>query len=385
MTARRKGSGRIFARGGVWYFRYRDNGKEITRTTGIEVGDNPEDSKKQAEEWAKESEEVKLFAIRDREMRLVVIRHMTQTTEEELKERISEFKKSEDLSRLKELFRDSPRRIDCSQGQLETYLRYCDELVKHLGEERRIADIGDSEAEGYARHLYSTGITHNTYNKHINGLTVVWNAVGPALGIATNPCKSLTRKKLDGKRREDFTDEEIEKILSVAKGETRTLIMIGLYTGMRMGDCARLSTSDVGDDIIKVTTGKTGAKVAIPLHPNLKSALASAKVEDGLYVPTLAGRYAKGQNSSISREVNGILKKCGIETSFDDAEKGSKGKKRPIKGFHSLRHTFISRCVSAGIPTHIVQALAGHASIEMTEHYTHLKDRDFLESFAKLK
>lgn len=385
MSARRKSSGRIFARGGVWYFRHRHNGKEITRTTGIEVGDNPEESKKQAEAWAKESEEVKLFAIKDREMRLVVIKHMTQTTEEEMKEMISDFKKSEDLSRLKELFRDSPRRIDCSQRQLDTYLRYCDELAKHLGNERHIADIGDSEAEGYARYLCSTGITNNTYNKHINGLTVVWNAVGPALGITANPWKSLPRKKLDGKRREDFTDEEIEKILSVAKGETRTLILIGLYTGMRMGDCARLSTSDVSDDIIKVTTGKTGAKVCIPLHPNLTSALASAQAKDGFFLPTLAERYSKGQNSSISRDVNRILKKCGIKTSYGDAEKNSRGKKRPLRGFHSLRHTFISRCVSAGIPTHIVQALAGHASVEMTEHYTHLKDRDFLESFGKLK
>lgn len=390
MTARRKGTGRIFARGGMWYFRFRDNGKEITRTTGIEVGDDPATSKASAEEWVKNTDEVKLFAIKDREMRLVVIKHLSQTTEEELKDRMSEVKKGESLSRLTDLFKNSPRRIDCSQDQLETYLRYCIELISFVGEDRHITDIGDVEAESYARHLASKGFTNNTYNKHLNGLTVVWNAISPSLGIKTNPWKSLPRKKLDGKRREDFTDEEISKILNTAEGDLKTLILIGLYTGMRLSDCACLRVEDVKDNTVKVTTGKTGAKVAIPLHENLKAALKTATPEDGYFLPDYAERCLNGRNSSISRLVNRVLEKCGIETSYggksDESENDkTAGKRRPLRGFHSLRHTFVSRCVSAGIPLHLVQALTGHASAKMTEHYTHLKDKDFLESFGKLK
>jgi integrase len=44
-------------------------------------------------------------------------------------------------------------------------------------------------------------------------------------------------------------------------------------------------------------------------------------------------------------------------------------------GFHSLRHSFVSLCAKAGAPQHVVQRLVGHGSPAMTEHYTHLDDR----------
>ena len=53
-------------------------------------------------------------------------------------------------------------------------------------------------------------------------------------------------------------------------------------------------------------------------------------------------------------------------------------------GFHSLRHTFVSRCVAAGVDRAVVQALVGHSTARMTEHYTHLKDADFLAAFSKI-
>ena len=382
MSAKHKGTGRIFARGGVWYFRFRKDGKETTRTTGIEVGDDPKESKERAKAWAMESDEVKLFSVKDREMRLVLIKHMSQTIEEEIKDRIEETKRHETLKNLKELFKESPRRIDCSQGQLVIYLRYCDRLTAHFGADRLIESIGDREAEEYAKALAHSSISPNTYNKHMNGLKLVWNAITPSLGLSYNPWIALPRKKLDGRRRENFTDEELERILATAKGEVRTLIVIGLYTGMRMGDCARLKVSDVVGDTVSVVTSKTGAKVCIPLHPVLKQVLTSSCVEDGYFTPSIAQRYIRGDTVGITRMVLGVLSKCGIETSYLEEVSG---RRRPLRGFHSLRHTFVSRCVSAGIPNHIVQALVGHASAKMTEHYTHLTDADFLKSFRNLK
>ncbi|MCC7537095.1 MAG: tyrosine-type recombinase/integrase [Deltaproteobacteria bacterium] len=41
-------------------------------------------------------------------------------------------------------------------------------------------------------------------------------------------------------------------------------------------------------------------------------------------------------------------------------------------GWHTLRHTFASRLVAAGVPIRAVQDLLGHASIQMTMRYAHL-------------
>jgi integrase len=40
--------------------------------------------------------------------------------------------------------------------------------------------------------------------------------------------------------------------------------------------------------------------------------------------------------------------------------------------FHTLRHTYISRLVSAGVDIRTVQELAGHRTIAMTMRYAHL-------------
>lgn len=41
---------------------------------------------------------------------------------------------------------------------------------------------------------------------------------------------------------------------------------------------------------------------------------------------------------------------------------------------HALRHTFLTRKADAGVPLHIVQRLAGHASLAVTERYLHPDD-----------
>lgn len=48
-------------------------------------------------------------------------------------------------------------------------------------------------------------------------------------------------------------------------------------------------------------------------------------------------------------------------------------KRAGIKDFvwHSLRHTFCSRLVAAGVPLVAVSELAGHKTIQMTMRYSH--------------
>lgn len=41
---------------------------------------------------------------------------------------------------------------------------------------------------------------------------------------------------------------------------------------------------------------------------------------------------------------------------------------------HACRHTFVSQLQAQGIPMETIQSLAGHAQIDMTEHYLHVQD-----------
>ena len=52
--------------------------------------------------------------------------------------------------------------------------------------------------------------------------------------------------------------------------------------------------------------------------------------------------------------------------------------------FHSLRHTYISRLVMAGVDIRTVQELAGHRTITMTMRYTHLAPGQKKRAVARL-
>ena len=41
---------------------------------------------------------------------------------------------------------------------------------------------------------------------------------------------------------------------------------------------------------------------------------------------------------------------------------------------HSCRHTFVSQLQAQGVPMETIQSLAGHAEMDMTEHYLHVQD-----------
>jgi integrase len=53
----------------------------------------------------------------------------------------------------------------------------------------------------------------------------------------------------------------------------RTAFALHLYTGQRRADVARMAWTDVAGNAIHVVQQKTGARLMIPLHPNLSAAL----------------------------------------------------------------------------------------------------------------
>ena len=52
--------------------------------------------------------------------------------------------------------------------------------------------------------------------------------------------------------------------------------------------------------------------------------------------------------------------------------------------WHTLRHTFASRLVSAGVGLHVVQRLLGHQSIAMVMRYAHLGATDMRDAVRLL-
>ncbi|MBQ1429125.1 MAG: tyrosine-type recombinase/integrase [Kiritimatiellae bacterium] len=362
---RRKGSGSLLKRNGRWVIRWRDGGKVKQEATEFAVG--AEGAKEGAEALLAERSQIgRLKSRRDQVAVLLAER-------EELAEKIRRLEAAARgessapllLGALVDAWRKSPRRRDVSAELEEDYTREIARFVKWAGKGVEMAAVDDAMAERYAVHL-GKQVSGNTYNKHLVTLTAAWRAVGRAAGVRGNPWADLPRKRKDTHSRRSLTKEEVAKVLALAEGELRSLVLVGLWTGLRLGDACRLRWDAFkADGAVEVKTAKTGAVVRLPAS-RLMAEL--GKRGEGYVMPGMAAAYGR-DSSAVSKRVTDLFTRAGIATR--EKRKGWL-QSRPTASFHSLRHTFVTRCVEAGVPVAVVRELVGHTRETMTMHYTHI-------------
>ena len=124
-----------------------------------------------------------------------------------------------------------------------------------------------------------------------------WRTDNPARGI----------RLLKGGRYRAWTDAELaafEKRWALGTVE-RTGYALALYTGQRREDVTKMAWSDIAGAAILVTQGKTGHRLKLPLHPELKKALMAVTRRDGEAIMCLP----KGTRSAhLYRDVAGLLR-----------------------------------------------------------------------------
>jgi len=331
------------------------------------------------------AERTEVFRLKRKRDQLAVLIAEREEVEQRLQRLMREAEpvdKPLNLTELVEAFKASPRRRDCSGEMLGRYCQQIGAFVAWAGE-RPMREVDDRMAENYARKL-AAEFAGNTYNKHLNTLAAAWRAVGRTAGCTANPWTELPRRRLDTHVKRSLTDAEIAAILDEAQGEWKGLIVIGLHTGLRLGDACRLDWSAFkADGTVEVVTGKTGAVVKLPSAGLLEALERSNIVRpsnlQGEVLPEIAAIY-KRDPGEVSKRVERMFRRAGLKTR-EMREGWSRA--RPDASFHSLRHTFVTRAIEAGVPAAIVRALVGHATAAMTDRYSHVSGEAVAAAFEK--
>ena len=216
----------------------------------------------------------------------------------------------------------------------------------------------------------------STYNNRVCVLREICRVLAEQAGLEEDPWAGVRLLTDDSHTRREFTLDELNRIMAAAErvgAKWKTLFSIGVYTGLRLGDCCTLDWSSINSDrgIIQLIPRKTrkyahGRPVTIPIHPTLAAVLGEKK--DGPVLPEIASWYEGEEHWRISRGLEIIFKDAGIKTSVK-----IEGRRyaAPDATFHSLRHTFVSLAANAGVPLPVVQSIVGHSSTAMTRHYYH--------------
>jgi integrase len=368
-SKRAKGSGCLVKRGDIYMARWVKDGQVYTRTTGLS------DKKKAKDKLA---EFVAPFRMGDE---AAVIETMTAKlggVKAQI-QRIEDAKPSTTIHDGWETYLKQATKPDSGEVTLAQYQSWYKAFVKWLTtaypEATELRHVSQGIADEYCGHL-SNQVAPTTYNRHVNALTLIWRVLNKIAKIAVNPWEEITRKKFVAHSRRELTVEELIRIIQAAQGEMKMLIAFGIYTGLRLGDCAciRWDNIDMVKHIISVIPAKTARRtkkrVTVPIHQMLFQLLDEIPNEKrrGFVLPTCEARYHQF-NAALAKDVAKLFQSVGIQTQTEatETERG-----RPDAGFHSLRHTFVSLCAAGGVPQSVVQSLVGHGSPAMTAHYTHI-------------
>ena len=429
----KKGEGRLFIRtkakkdhpagtsgtnGDYWLAYYeptgaRDaDGKPIKKLKRVKLKDDkgePITTQEEAEEARKKIVRQVIAATEEERLAHLVASHKKATEEKEEAE--EEANPPLEITRAWDTYLASNDAPETGEDTLQYYSAYWTRFWKWLKKEHSsleyLRDISPKIAQQYAADLRSGDLTANTYNKHIGFLKLFFRILGEPARLTENSFEKIKKRKLQTNVRRELSIEELKTILEEASGELQTLLIIGTFTGLRLGDCCTLKWGEV--DLVRMQIKRVPNKLqhrpnARPVVVGIPPALAGKLSETptskrkGYVVPEYAELYTFRNDKGRLAKQPDIAKRlrkhfrdtCGIQihkegTGFKKvADPTGKheyiweytGKRAVVEvGFHSLRHTYVSIQAEHGTPQAVVQAIVGHGNPAMTAHYTHIGEQ----------
>jgi integrase len=246
-----------------------------------------------------------------------------------------------------------------------------------------LAHITPKDVLAYRNSIIKANKTARTANLSVKVVSAALNAALRQGYIPNNPATAVESLPVKSEERATFTPAQVSRLVGAANGDWRGAILLGYYTGARLGDVAnmRWDAIDWHNKIIRFTPSKTKRPVTIPLHPDLeRELLKNAGVGKASMFPSLAGKGTGGKHG-LSGRFAAIMQKARIEGKRTQA---SGGRTLSSLSFHSLRHSFNSAMANAGIPQEVRQKLTGHTSAETNKVYTHHEIRTLREAIGTL-
>jgi len=201
--------------------------------------------------------------------------------------------------------------------------------------------------------------------------------------VDTNEAERVAMLKVAaGKNaRRPFTMDELKLILKAANEQWRGMILVGLYTGLRLSDIAELTwlNIDLENAGVNVVTGKTGRRQILPLAKPVMRYLEQLPSSDDPSAPLFPEAYAARQRSRnsgmLSNQFYEILVAAGLakKRTHGSIDKG-RTSRRELSDitFHSLRHTATSLLKNAGVSDVVARDIIGHESEAISRNYTHI-------------
>lgn len=196
--------------------------------------------------------------------------------------------------------------------------------------------------------------------------------------IRENPAEDLKKPK-SSKHREKVraltTDEEMRlyKVLTTEDVNYSHQMILSMLTGMRMGEINALTMDDINLGFKTITINKTiarGAKGEAFISESPKTESGNRTIPISATVMPLVKEIVLCAGKEYVFESKGkLVATSQVNSQFKRIIQKHEILDKRVKGrvsLHSLRHTFATRCIEAGMQPKVLQHLLGHSDIRIT-------------------
>ncbi len=200
-------------------------------------------------------------------------------------------------------------------------------------------------------------VKDSVINQDIAILTHLYNTAIKEGVIDKTPCQNVKRLKTAQTKDRILSQPEIALLLEKLQGKDRLMILVGLFTGLRLGGVLGLSWANIDLNKGLITSNhKTGKIISIPISDYLAGELLKWKEANTGDRPFTNGKITQNTIIRHSEYFSKLFNGLGIQNFT----------------FHNLRHTFASILqAELGIGAIVVQGMTGHSSLGMLQKYSH--------------
>jgi len=266
----------------TWYGRYEINGRLIRLNLQVKIAGTPPASRSLREqgdlafELSRNKAQAELDKIvADSRLKSGAVRILEKIYEEKTGETIKSIKLADLADEWAKKIRRRPvngRYADQCKSTLDRFVKFVQEKYPNANE---LILVNQTIARAFMDAEAERGVASKTWNDTLKLLRATYKHLMPAGGI--NPFENMPTRETETVFRIPYSPEELAAITEAAKTDDfiRPIIIVGMCTAMRRGDCCLLEWKDVDlkNRFITVKTSKTGQTVSIPIFPMLEAEL----------------------------------------------------------------------------------------------------------------
>lgn len=191
------------------------------------------------------------------------------------------------------------------------------------------------------------------------------------------PGRDIKKLKVSNERIRFLSREEAARLMRELKSISRQLhdiALISLHCGARAGEVFSLTWGcvDFERETLLLVDTKNGTTRAAFMTPAIKAMLQERKAvvpsDQRLIFTNRLGHQIDGVSAAFAR----LVKRLGFNDGVEDS--------RRKVCFHTLRHTYASWMVEAGVDLYTVKELLGHKTLAMTARYSHLGENSLRQA-----